>query len=548
MTTTTTPATTTTTTTTTTNAFLWGTDNWSASHDALVLEYIANGYALLEEHEENLFASLNAMERARIRQIASSQWLGAEYGMTVTEILAKSGIFSLPMWDPSVDSVYELDLSDSRNLSLISYYQLLQESDVVQQEIAWTSTYVNRKSVLMNLITQASQAQKGGDMVLVCLFAENASHAAIAYGVEYGHWSLNGSIYDGRILMADPYMTEFSSEVCLYFKSSTMEWCVPKWGFSDRDENQFIGLATNALSLINYAGYFGGTSSVTKTHYHIPILEVPAEAEEFILTPIGAEDAAAQSSTSLSWFSTVASAVTHRRAGLDYQADGYRIEPLNAGEISYQMSYEKCLLSVSADQAESVLLLSGGGIDLTASDSNFRIESISESLLPWTDLTLSGTSCENLSIQPQEDGILVEGNCIDTMMITAEDTNAVYSRQMKTLTDGTGYTTAWIYKLPDGSIGILVDTDGDGTCETELEKEAIAPEDVVYGDVNLDGMISLKDVVVLNRYFAKAADLSEMARLNADCDNSQRINMIDALVILQYIVRTIPELPITVEQ
>ena len=131
------------------------------AYDYLGLQYIENGYGLMEEHAENLNASLSAMERVRIQNVEESEWLGAEYGMAVTEILAKSGVFDVSMWDPSADTIYNLNLDDERNLSIISYYQLLQETDAVQQEIAWTSAYMTQKSVLSNLIDQAAAAGKG---------------------------------------------------------------------------------------------------------------------------------------------------------------------------------------------------------------------------------------------------------------------------------------------------------------------------------------------------------------------------------------------------
>ena len=473
--------------------------------------------------------------------------MGAEYGVAVTEILAKSDIFAVPMWDPSVDSVYELDLTDQRNLSLISYYQLLQESDAIQQEIAWTSVYATQKSVLTDLITQAAQVKKGGDMTLVCLFGEGASHAAVAYGAEYGSWSLNGYMYDGRILMADPYLNEFSPDACLYFKSSTLEWCVPKWGFSDRNEGDFIGFASNAISLLNQGGYFGGTVSDLQARSFIPILEVPAEAEAFTLHILGEEEDTALESTSLNWFSSVASAFTYRRAGLDELALGYEILPQSTNTVSYQISYENCMLTVSADQAQSIQLLSDGNISLNGENSTFEAGIVSEILTPWENMRFSGSGCSILSVQPEGDGVLLQSDCLEGMLISAEQEDVSYSRRITLPEDAADCTTAFVYALEEGGIGVMLDTDGDGTCETELPGKTVMPDNILYGDANEDGKVSLLDVVYMNRYCAKVLDLNADAKVNADCDLSGGINMVDILMVLQYIVRMIPELPVIVE-
>ena len=68
--------------------------------------------------------------------------------------------------------------------------------------------------------------------------------------------------------------------------------------------------------------------------------------------------------------------------------------------------------------------------------------------------------------------------------------------------------------------------------------------DVLYGDVNLDGSVSLLDAIFLNKYQAKALDLNDQQKANADCCADEIINSADLIALLKYIVRIVEELPV----
>ena len=486
---------------------------------------------------ENLTASMNPMEKVRLKKIIGSDWLGAEYGMAVTEILAKSGVFSVQVWDPSVSSVYALDLGDERNLSIISYYQLLQEKDAVQQEIAWTSTSVSPKAVLSQLISMASESSKGGDLTLACFFSSGYSHAAIAYGVEYGTWNIDGKSYDGRVLTADPYQSSFADEYCLYFNSATLKWVIPGLHMDSSDNGTFIGLASNSVSLMNDGGYFIGTSKDTARHAFVPILEVPADAGSFIAAPVGLDDGYVLQSEDLRWFSTVASNISYRRAGLASDADGFEILPASNGKADYQISFEKCMMSVKADNAEGVTMLEKGAVSLKADASHFEISITSQSELPWNTISLSGANAGEITAEHIGDGIVLTGDCIENLTIRAD------SELRRLSEDGRlSFKKALIYAEEDGSIGVLADIDGDGECETVVEKPVLQN---ICGDANADGKISVLDVVYISKYNAKIISLNNEQLMNADCVADGVINQSDAKTLLGYLIRRLPELPVT---
>ena len=67
-------------------------------------------------------------------------------------------------------------------------------------------------------------------------------------------------------------------------------------------------------------------------------------------------------------------------------------------------------------------------------------------------------------------------------------------------------------------------------------------ESLKFGDINLDGDITITDAVMLNKYLVGSASLSEASQKNADCDKDGKLTSSDTLVILDYVVGSIDEI------
>ena len=67
--------------------------------------------------------------------------------------------------------------------------------------------------------------------------------------------------------------------------------------------------------------------------------------------------------------------------------------------------------------------------------------------------------------------------------------------------------------------------------------------DVLYGDVNCDKQVRINDVVLLNRYLAKTADVTAQGKKNADCVKDNNITADDSTAIKEFLARLIPSLP-----
>ena len=76
---------------------------------------------------------------------------------------------------------------------------------------------------------------------------------------------------------------------------------------------------------------------------------------------------------------------------------------------------------------------------------------------------------------------------------------------------------------------------------TKPEYDATATK---YGDVNVDGKVTIADAVLLNKYLVKSASLTDNQKANADCKFDGAITSDDTLALLKYIVGTYDTLPI----
>lgn len=80
---------------------------------------------------------------------------------------------------------------------------------------------------------------------------------------------------------------------------------------------------------------------------------------------------------------------------------------------------------------------------------------------------------------------------------------------------------------------------------TESTTTGEANSDVLYGDVGLDGKVSLADAVLLGQYLSQISDLSDEALTNADVDLNGVHESADGVIILRFLAGAVPSLPYT---
>ncbi len=78
----------------------------------------------------------------------------------------------------------------------------------------------------------------------------------------------------------------------------------------------------------------------------------------------------------------------------------------------------------------------------------------------------------------------------------------------------------------------------------ELSETESVNISVIYGDINLDGKVTIADAVLINKYLVKSATLTDIQLKAADCLLDKQVNSSDTLAILKLIVGTCDSLPV----
>ena len=79
------------------------------------------------------------------------------------------------------------------------------------------------------------------------------------------------------------------------------------------------------------------------------------------------------------------------------------------------------------------------------------------------------------------------------------------------------------------------------TTSTNTETSVTGDGKTLYGDVNCDGVVRIGDVVLLNRYLAKNAQVTPQGLLNADCEKDNKIDGKDSVKIKKYLALIIKD-------
>lgn len=131
---------------------------------------------------------------------------------------------------------------------------------------------------------------------------------------------------------------------------------------------------------------------------------------------------------------------------------------------------------------------------------------------------------------------------VTTTTTTTEDSGDTTTATTTTETDTSDSSTTTVT-----TVTTVSSDDSSSTDTTTTTTEKTEPADVIYGDINLDGLVSMVDLVYMNKSIAQIITLNDQQRANANCCSDDTVNANDASVLLQFMVLSIKELPVTPE-
>lgn len=236
---------------------------------------------------------------------------------------------------------------------------------------------------------------------------------------------------------------------------------------------------------------------------------------------------------------------------LSYDASALTITGVTAGEIA----------NTGADAAES---------DISGECPSFYAD---YSTAGTINLTWS-TGLTDAAYWIAEDGVFatIKGTVSDSasgeypieiVPISRDDISGTNSSILMGYVDADGAAVEYETAVSNGAITVTSETKPSETTTTtttakptetttttttasSTTNSGIGDDTTMIGDVNLDGIVSLVDVVYLNKSMANAITLNAQAKANANTcnDGTAALNGADTTALLKYVVRLIDALPV----
>ena len=133
--------------------------------------------------------------------------------------------------------------------------------------------------------------------------------------------------------------------------------------------------------------------------------------------------------------------------------------------------------------------------------------------------------------------ITVGGSTSETTKPTSETTVTTTSDTTKP-SDTSSSETTTVSSSSETTVTTPSDTSKSSDSSQNTQTGTVLP-----GDVNCNGKVQINDVVLLNRYLAKTAQVSDQGLKNAECDGKAGISQDDSSAIQEFLARLVASLP-----
>ncbi len=520
-------------------------DYWAFTNSS---HNFGSSYYLTDADLNTLMDNLKNTEKAVVNRVLPMRFSGACYGMAVTSILASYNLIHYGDYrqyaSGTPSSLYEMTSSlyptpNEATISLINYYFMLQCTDAARQELAWFVYNYTPEERIQALIA----CVKDGSPVLTGFTGYIngrdylSRHAIVAYGLEYGEFTVNGTTFDGRILVYDSnYPLSAADLTSIYFNTADWSWYIAAYNMSN--ETGWIDGAAEDVAVLNAGGMLEGTEYIPER----PFMQVLGSntftcdftLEAGTITETGWTNRGEPEDwkhAEYGFYTDNLENITENYC-LPGEEQGYLLT-LDAPEYLESVLYsENSMLRSYTDAGTSAAYDPSGYIALKGEPGAYHMEmTFNEGAYPtsWYCLTVDGYGAEEC-LRMRPDGYLLTGDSMTDVAVAVHNDS-----QSAAIVLSAEEETVWIYETAEGTLAAAVDTDGNGIYETIIAES----ETVTLGDVNGDGCIDAADAAeVLEASAAEGiggeSGFTESQKLAADANGDGIADAADAAWILQY--------------
>lgn len=523
--------------------FEWDKDNWNFINSNTYFGYNTYRDQISKSYLNTLKNNLSPSEYESIFNgtIFENAWLddkwgGSCYGMSSTTLLAKQGLLPYSEYNKNAKTLHDLDkpISNSAVSSLITYYQMLQVKDVIQQQYR----SVPKRSEETNIKNIISELDKN-DTVLIGFKKDGwGGHAILAYDYEYGSFKKNGINYQGRIKTCDPNCSMTDNEdYYIYFNTNTYSWAIPAYnssGVTSTKGAKFNYIGAN-INEINEGGYLSGTSSNNIDNY-VARIDAAAISESRGVTKVAEKNGSFVNMNTAPGdieedISYVLCGESDGIVGYNlYDGDAsYKVTQSDPVELKLSIDYEDCCFSGGSAAGKAVTFGRNGIVRVEGESSDYSLSMTFDDDHPtdWFTIKVEGSG-EWAELTKSDDGYILSSDDLREFTVMANNKDIKASGEFST-----SFDKVLIYEISPNTIGIKIDDDGDGVFETSIESGETLTS--ALGDVNADGKINVTDITKVAAHIKGRKLLDDAAQKCADVNHDGKINVTDITKIAAHI-------------
>ena len=561
--------------------------NIDSNHNSNDINKILNGLsnkeiiggAELEDLTDEKGNTRTNTEFNRLKTKIEKAWTGSCYGMSVTSILSCYGILR-PIKNGAYTTLNELVSFDTKPIpndiqTLINYYHLLQYTDYFEQHKAHAKD-TNNKEMLDTII----DCLEDGSPTLVAysgIFTHSngeeskGGHAVVAYSYEEGKYIQNEKEYAGKIKIYDPnyYLnSEFSIfDYYMYYNSDKSAWAIPAHGLdSEKDESNKIEFVIDDIETINYHGTINNSYCISDFQFFFPIMqsdEMFSKDKSEIKTGSYINRkwntiATANNYIELTNYNVSDVTSNDFTYAMDDPDSGYIVELKQPEQLDLMLSYENTLLHAEASNGTEARFDPSGCVSVCGENTDYELNIVLNDGYTVTDdwygMSVRGSGVNEATLEKAENGYILNAENLKDVYIKAYNDEVADE-----VVISTEYPEVLIYEKDADTIGAAVDTDNDGTYETEIETQKAEygspttppspdsseptdtptdtpsptptsepSEESVYGDINDDGVVNTADLIALIKEIITPPSEKNQ---NSDLNNDGNIDAIDLVLL-----------------
>ena len=462
--------------------FKWNADNWQFTNSSQDMgnepyrQKITSHYlgVLKENLTHSEYKTIFLTEGSREAWLDTAN--GSCYGMSTAAFLAKYGFISFPNYQPNARNLHDLAAPRTHDLeypsyksnvsSLITYYQMLQVKDVIQQYFRDIPNRSNKEN-----IQQIISLLKDNAVVLVGYRwtdgKKTFGHVVLAYG--YGEQGNNG-----YIKVYDPNCSWDYSNLYIYFNKSNYEWSVPNYNISSSGNfpAKFNYICAN-LDDINNGGYLYSSTINNTPRMFTARIDAPVISDERFVSKMAMYDGVYMNQPSdeddiVEDYSCILNGNSSGVFGYNLRdADSaYEVSQRNADNIELHMDYENCDLYSYSSSGKSVIFDNKGFVSIEGEAGNYEMSMTFDRDYPtdWFYINVSGTGASDVSLLKETDGYILSGDNLKKIQVCVQNMDTSVS-----IGFSTDHKKVLIYETDKNTVGLKADKDNNGTYETEIK-------------------------------------------------------------------------------